>query len=129
MDITNNLIQIKNLKNETLDFDDKLSSNKSLLIKNSSNLKIIINSKINKITVENSNQIFISVQKLISGIEISDSKHVLISLVTFIGSDESISFIPCIELYKSELYLIGDKNKYQDIKITCHLSEIYQIEV
>ena len=130
MDTTNNLIQIKNIKNETLDFDDKLSSNKSLLIKNCFNLKLNIQSKINKITIENSKQIFITVQKLIVGFEISNSKHILLHLDMFVGSsDDSLSYIPYIDLYKSELYLIGNKDKYKDIKISCQSSEIYQIEI
>lgn len=130
MDTTNNLIQIKNLENESLNFDDKLSSDKSLLIKNCSNLKLNIQSKINKITIENSKQIFITVHKLIVGFEISNSKHILLNLDAFIGSSEdSLSFIPFIELYKSELYLIGNKDKYKDIKISSHSSEIYQIEI
>ena len=130
MAIKNNLIQIKNLNNETLDFDNVLSPSKSILIKNCINLKINIQSKINKIIIENSKQIFLTVKKLVTGFEISHSKHILLHLDMFVGlSEDFLSYIPHIDLYKSELYLIGNKDKYKDIKISCQLSEIHQIEL
>ena len=45
-----NLIQLKNINNETFNFE-KLTSNNSLLIKNCFNIKINIINKINKITI------------------------------------------------------------------------------
>jgi hypothetical protein len=130
MEITNNIIKINNLKNTSLDFDDKLSSNNSLLIKNCLNIKINIQSKINKITIENSKQVYITVQKLIAGFEIVKSKRVLLSLNNFIELNEDTSnFIPCIDLFKSDLYLVGCIDKYKDIKISSELSNIYHVDI
>ena len=130
MDITNNIIKINNIKNKSLDFDEILSLNNSLLIKNCFNIKINIQSKINKITIENSNQVYISVQKLIAGFEISNSKFILLSLNKFIElNEDSSSFIPCIDLFKSDLYLVGCIDKYKDIKILSELSNVYQVDI
>jgi hypothetical protein len=123
-----NLIQLKNINNETLNFE-KLTSNNSLLIKNCFNIKINIINKINKITIENSNQILINLQRLISGIDISKSKYILLNLDSFIGSVDNQSLIPSIELFKSDLYLVGIKEKYKDIKIFHQLSNLYQIDI
>ena len=64
-----NIIEIIGLKNETLNFEAMLSLNNSLIIKNCHNIKIIIKSKINKITVEKSNNILVNVYKLIRNIK------------------------------------------------------------
>ena len=124
----NNLIQLKNINNETFDFE-KLSSNNSLLIKNCYNIKINIINKINKITIENSSQILITLQKLVVGLDISKSKYILLNLDSFVGSIDNQSLIPSIDLFKSDLYLIGVKEKYKDIKISCQFSNIYQIDI
>ena len=124
----NNLIQLKNINNETFDFE-KLSSNNSLLIKNCYNIKINIMNKINKITIENSNQILITLQKLVVGLDISKSKYILLNMDSFIGTINNQCLIPSIELFKSDLYLIGSKEKYQDIKLSCQLSSLYQIDL
>ena len=123
-----NLIQIKNINNETFDFE-KLSSNNSLLIKNCYNIKVNIINKINKITIENSNQILLTIQKLVVGLDISKSKYVLLNLDSFVGSIDNQSLIPSIDLFKSDLYLIGCKDKYKDIKISCQLSNLYQVDI
>jgi hypothetical protein len=34
-----------------------------------------------------------------------------------------------IDLFKSELYLVGIKDKYKDIKISCQFSNLYQIDL
>ena len=130
MDITNNIIKINNIKNTSLNFDDILSLNNSLLIKNCLNVKINITSKINKITIEKSKQVYITVQKLIAGFEISNSELILLSLNKFIElNEDSSSFIPCIDLFKSDLYLVGCIDKYKDIKISNELSNIYQVNI
>ncbi len=123
-----NLIQLKNINNETFDFE-KLSSNNSLLIKNCYNIKVNIINKINKITIENSNQIFITLQKLVIGLDISKSKYVLLNMDSFMGTIDNQSLIPSIDLFKSELYLVGFREKYKDIKISCQLSNLYQIDI
>jgi len=124
----NNLIQIKNLNNETFNFEN-LSSNNSLLIKNCFNIKVNIINKINKITIENSCQILITLQKLVVGFDISKSKYVLLNLDSFVGLIDNQSLIPSIDLFKSDLYLIGIKDKYKDIKISCQLSNLYQVDI
>ena len=123
-----NLIQLKNINNETFDFE-KLSSNNSLLIKNCYNIKVNIINKINKITIENSNQIFITLQKLVVGLDVSKSKYILLNLDSFVGSINNQSLIPSIDLFKSDLYLIGIKDKYKDIKISCQLSNLHQFDI
>jgi hypothetical protein len=123
-----NLIQLKNINNQTFDFE-KLSSNNSLLIKNCCNIKINIINKINKIIIENSNQILLTIQKLVVGLDISKSKYILLNLDSFVGSIDNQSLIPSIDLFKSDLYLIGVKEKYKDIKISCQFSNIYQIDI
>ena len=123
-----NLIQLKNINNETFDFE-KLSSNNSLLIKNCYNIKVNIINKINKITIENSNQIFITLQKLVVGLDVSKSKYILLNLDSFVGSINNQSLIPSIDLFKSDLYLIGIKDKYKDIKISCQLSNLHQVDI
>ena len=123
-----NLIQLKNINNQSFDFD-KLSSNNSLLIKNCYNIKINIINKINKITIENSCQILLTIQKLVIGLDISKSKYVLLNLDSFVGSIDNQSLIPSIDLYKSDLYLIGVKDKYKDIKISCQLSNLHQVDI
>jgi len=124
----NNLIQIKNLNNETFNFEN-LSSNNSLLIKNCFNIKVNIINKINKITIENSCQILLTIQKLVIGLDISKSKYVLLNLDSFVGLINNQSLIPSIDLFKSDLYLIGIKDKYKDIKISCQLSNLYQVDI
>jgi len=124
----NNLIQIKNLNNETFNFEN-LSSNNSLVIKNCFNIKVNIINKINKITIENSCQILLTIQKLVIGLDISKSKYVLLNLDSFVGLINNQSLIPSIDLFKSDLYLIGIKDKYKDIKISCQLSNLYQVDI
>lgn len=121
-----NLIEIIGLKNETLNFDNLLSQTNSLIIKNCSNIKIIIKSKINKITVEKSNKLLINMYKLISGIEVSHSKFILISsdIDTYFNNS-----IPLIEMFKSTIYLVGNIKLYSNIKIICDKSDLFQIDV
>jgi hypothetical protein len=128
MNLINNLIQIKNINNETFDFDNKLSLNNSLLIKNCYNLKITVINKINKIIIENSHQILITVQRLIVGLDISKSKYILLNLDSFTGVLDNQSLIPFIELFRSDLYLVGFKEKYRDIKISLQLSNLYEVD-
>jgi hypothetical protein len=119
-----NIIEIIGLKNETLNFEAMLSLNNSLIIKNCHNIKIIIKSKINKITVEKSNNILVNVYKLISGLEIANSNTILISS----EQNESTDYIPVIDIYKSSIYLVGSINLYSNIKIISSQSELFQLE-
>jgi hypothetical protein len=71
----------------------------------------------------------ITVQHLIVGFEISNSKYILLNLDSFIGSYDNQSLIPFIDLFKSELYLVGYIEKYKDIKISLFLSDVNLIEL
>lgn len=122
-----NLIKIIGLKNETLNFGCLLSKTNSLIIKNCSNIKIILESKINKINVEKSYGIIIYVYKLISGIEVTHSKSILIS--SNINEElTSCSSIPFIDMFKSSIYLVGSIKLYSNIKIISDHSELFHLD-
>lgn len=126
-----NLIKIIGIKDQILNFRNVLSSNNSLIIKNCYNLKILIKTKINKITIENSNNIFVQVNKLINGFEVAYSKYVLISSNNQdfdTELNESIP-IPIIDIYKSIIYLVGSIKLYSDIKVICVQSDLFQVEI
>jgi len=116
-------IRLVNLKEKILNFDNVLNSNNSLFIKNCSNLNIGVSNKINKIIIENSNKILIIPYQLICGIEISKSDHILIN-----NNQTNSNIIPHISLYKSNLFLIGDSNKYLNIMIESDNSSIFMVE-
>ena len=118
--MNNNLIYIKNINNNTFDFNDMLEVSKSIEINNCMNIKIIINNKINKITINKSNNIYLELNKLIIGIEINKSNNIILSL-------QDNSMIPLIELYRSQLFLLGSLNKYIDIMINAEESQIHNI--
>lgn len=118
--MNNNLIYIKDINNNTFDFNDMLESNKSIYINNCMNIKIIINNKINKITINKSNNIYLELNKLIVGIEINKSNNIILSL-------QHNSTIPLIELFRSQLFLLGMINKYNDIMINAEESQIHNI--
>jgi hypothetical protein len=103
-----------------------LSTNNSILIKNSSNLIININNKINKITVENSHRIFINITSLIIGFEISKSKYIIISNNNKLTENNNI---PMINIYKSYIYLLGCIDNYKNTLIMNEFSNIYNIEI
>jgi hypothetical protein len=108
---------LDNYNNITLNFYNILINSDSIHIKNCDNLTLIIDSKINKITIEKSNKIFININKLINGFEISKSTFVFISS----------NHIPFIDIYKTNLYLIGNINKYSNTKIKYDNSNLYYI--
>jgi len=128
MDNPPNLIEIIGVKNETINFGDLLSKNNSLIIKNCFNVKIIIQSKINKITIEKSNKIYFNVYKLklINGIEISNSKFILLSTE---NSEDQSKSIPFLDIYKSSVYLIGSIHFFSSIKINFFSSELFHLEL
>lgn len=118
-----NQIKLINLKNQTINFGGLLTNDYSLIIKNCSNVKIIIKTKINKIIIEKSNKIYIDVDKLITGFEITNSKYVLISC------DNSLETkaIPFIDVNKSSVYLIGDIQIYLETIVIIEQAEVYNI--
>jgi hypothetical protein len=126
MDNPPNQIEIIGLKNETINFGNLLSKNNSLIIKNCFDVKIILKSKINKITIEKSNKIYLCVHKLINGVELSNSKFILLSSE---NSEDPTKTIPFLDIYKSSVYLVGSLDFYSSIKINCSLSELYHLEL
>lgn len=117
----NNLIKIVNCKNNDYDFSNKLSSAHTLLIKNCTNINILVHSKINKIIIVNSKFINLNIFQLVSGIEIDKS--------TVLINPEHDFAIPIVELFKSSLYLIGNINIYLDLLILNEYSDVYNVTV
>ena len=113
-----NLIPINNMQNRILDFDCTLDTTKSLYVKNCNGLTIIINNKINKITVEKSNFISLVINKLVTGLEISHSNNIVITM---------IDMIPSIDLFKSRVFLDGPIEMYGEVHITSDKSWLYNI--
>ncbi len=113
-----NLIPINNMNDRLLNFDCSLDTNKSLLIKKCNGLTIIINSKINKITIEKSYRISLVINKLVAGLEIDNSNNIVISI---------LDSIPSIDMFKSRVFLNGPINQYGDTLITSDKSWLYNI--
>lgn len=124
MTVPINLIKIIGLQNETINFGNLLANNNSLYFKNCFNIKIITNSKINKITIEKSSNIFISLNKLINGIEVAYSNMIFVSSE---NSDDPKDSIPSLDIYKTTFYLIGSIDYYTGIKVISSKSDLYQI--
>jgi len=117
----NNII-IKNSNNNIYNFENTLSIQNSLYIKNSSNLIIIITNKINKIIVEKSNTIYLLVSNLIIGLEITNSNNIILQ-VNQTSSNQGV-IIPSIDLDKSTLILLGSIDKYLSTLVNSYKSEI-----
>jgi hypothetical protein len=113
-----NLIPINNMNNRLINFDCMLDTNNSLYVKNCNGLTIIINNKINKITIEKSNYISIVINKLVAGLEITHSNNIIIS---------ATDTIPSIDLFKSRVFLDGPIELYGEVHITSDKSWLYNI--
>lgn len=113
-----NLIPINNMNNRLLNFDCTLDTNNSLYVKNCNGLTIIINNKINKITIEKSNSISLVINKLVAGLEITHSNNIIISM---------LDMIPSIDLFKSRVFLDGSIKMYGDVYIISDKSWLYNI--
>ena len=113
-----NLIPINNMNNRLLNFDCTLDTNNSLYVKNCNGLTIIINNKINKITIEKSKSISLVINKLVAGLEITHSNNIIISM---------LDMIPSIDLFKSRVFLDGSIEMYGDVYITSDKSWLYNI--
>lgn len=120
MSYYNNLIIINNINNKNYNLD--LFSSNSILIKNCDNLIINIKNKINKITIENSNKIYINIIGLIVGFEISKSKYIIIL-------NKYNNNIPMMNLYKSDVYLHGSIDNYNNLLLINEFSNLYSIEI
>ena len=114
------IIIVKNINNDKKKY--KMTSDNTLLIKNSHHSHIILDTIVNKIIIENCTNLYIDFDnlKIINNIEINSSDNI------FINIKES-GCVPSIELYKSTLYLIGNIILYSDIMILSELSNLYNI--
>jgi hypothetical protein len=115
------IIIVKNINNDKKKY--KLNPEQTLLIKNSNNSHIILNTLINKIIIENCTNLYIDFDelKIMNNIEINNCNNI------FINITKKNIIIPSIELYKTTLYLIGDINIYKNILILSELSNLYSI--
>ena len=115
------IILVKNINNDKKKY--KLTAEQTLLIKNSNNSHIILNTLINKIIIENCTNLYIDFDelKIMNNIEINNCNNI------FINITKKNIIIPSIELYKTTLYLIGDINIYKNILILSELSNLYSI--
>ena len=115
------IIIVKNINNDKKKY--KLTAEQTLLIKNSNNSHIILNTLINKIIIENCTNLYIDFDelKIMNNIEINNCNNI------FINITKKNIIIPSIELYKTTLYLIGDINIYKNILILSELSNLYSI--
>ena len=113
------LLTIININNELFDFDTFLSNKHTLFIKNCSNIKIFIKSKINKIIIINSNKIFLAIDSLICGIEISKTNN----LIIYNNNNQ----IPTIELFRSNVYLYGSLENYKNTHLISEYSDLINI--
>jgi hypothetical protein len=91
-----NTINIFNIEDYKFNFNKKLNSKNTIFIKDSSNIKIIIKSKINKIIVHNSENINIKMGDVISGLEILKSDDINIKIL----KNKNIN---CLEIFKSNI--------------------------
>ena len=90
-----NLSIFKNYNNLDLDFNNNLKIKDSLLFNNCSNFNIIINSKINKITINKCSNFRLSFVDTISGIDIDKSIDVEIIRLTDYKNEHSFNYINC----------------------------------
>ena len=116
------LLVIKNINNKKLPYEVDLDY--TVYIKNCSNMHLIFNSKFNKLIVENSSNIYIEIINIVTSIEINNSNYIFVKI-----NNNEVYNVPCIELYKSIVYLIGDISIYCNILIMSQLSLLFNIEV
>jgi hypothetical protein len=127
MDNPINSIKLFGMENDVINFGNTLGINNSIIIKNCSNLKIIIGSKINIVLIEKSTNIHIFVYKLINGMEITSCQSIKISPV-YLSNSIDYDFIPSINMHKSIVYLIGNINQFANVKLIYSQSELHQFE-
>lgn len=71
-----NQIVFNNYDSLNLNFYQNLQMKDSIIIKNSKNISLTIDSKINKIIIFNSNNIFIKIKATITGIDIDNCNNI-----------------------------------------------------
>ena len=111
---------IKNIINEKKEYNVQIDT--TCYIKNSNKSCIVFNNKFNKLIIENSNDIYIEIYKIITSIEINNCNNVFIKINDIIG-------LPCIEIYKTSIYLIGDIEIYKSTLVISDLSDLYHLKV
>jgi hypothetical protein len=113
------VIFIKNVNNEEINCNLELHD--ALHIKDTNNSYLFLHNKFNKLVIDKSNEIYIEIDKIITSIEINNCNNV------FIKANFNVPFVPCIELFKSSLYLVGDIELYKPILIVAENSFLYNI--
>jgi hypothetical protein len=112
-----NFLNLINFQNKNFDFKKFLINKDSIIIKNSSSLKIKIKSKINKIVIENCDKIKIKVGDTISGIEINNSNNINIK----IRKNKKINLI---QSYKSNIDVKLQEKQEKNIKFIIEESNV-----
>jgi len=114
------IIIVKNINNDKKKY--KLMANNTLMIKNSHNSHIVLDTIVNKIIIEKCTNLYIDFDnlKIINNIEINSSENIFINII-------NPGCVPSIELFKSTVYLIGNIMIYSDIMILSELSNLYNI--
>jgi hypothetical protein len=112
-----NILNLINIQNKNFDFKKFLMNKDSIIIKNSSSLKIKIKSKINKIVIENCDKIKIRIGDTISGIEINNSNDIKIK----IRKNKKINLI---QSYKSSIDVKLQEKQEKNIKFILEDSQV-----
>ena len=115
-----NLIIFKNYSDLNFNFDNNLKIKDSLLFKNCSNFNIIINNKINKISLINCNNFKLVFTDTISGIDIEKSNEIKIK--RNILQNNNSTYISC---FLSSINInYQDKSELKNIDINNENSNI-----
>lgn len=112
-----NMVLLTDLSDKIINFKNLLNSTDTIIWKKCNNLKIIVKSKINKFEFNNCNNIKLSIQSTISGMEINHSKNITIKL----PKNHNIT---SLHLYKSNINIIGSKYDFNRIHIINEESKI-----
>lgn len=88
-----NLIIFKNYKELNLDFNNNLRKKDSIMFKDCSNFEIILNNKINKISIINCNNFKLTFIDTISGVDIENSNNIEIKRKLDKSSEELLTYI------------------------------------
>ena len=103
-----NFVIFNDIKNKKLNFKKLLKSNESIEWKNCKNLKIKINSKINKFQFDNCNNITLYLYGTIAGLEINKCNNFKLII-------PSNHHITSIQLYKTKIKIKCNKNEFKKI--------------
>jgi hypothetical protein len=109
---------INNVFNYNFNFKKLLNKKDIIIWKNCENLKIKVDSKINKIIFENCNDLIITLSDAIIGVEFNNCKNITIK----IKKDKQIN---SFEIYKSNVNLKISKNDYKKITFFKEKSELF----